>query len=88
MDEQKLKIKSDTIIRTVLLVIALINNALALFGKSPLPFSNEQVTQFVSILFTIAASMWSWWKNNNFSQAALKGQEVVDELKGKKKSEE
>lgn len=83
--EEKLKVKKDTIIRTILLVIAMVNNGLALFGKSPLPFDNEQVTQAISMVFAFATAAWSWWRNNNFSQAALKGQEVVDKLKAEAK---
>lgn len=71
--EEKLTVKKDTIIRTVLLVIAMINNALALFNKSPLPFDNEMVTQVISFAFTTATAVWAWWKNNNFTQAALHG---------------
>lgn len=67
----KYNISKGTIIRTVVLLLAIVNNALALFGKSPLPIDNEMVTNVVSFLFTTGASLVAWWKNNSFTQAAI-----------------
>lgn len=74
-------IKKDTIIRTIVLVIALINQALTIAGKNPLPFEDEEITEFLSYIFTVAASLWAWWKNNSFTQNALEADKVLDELK-------
>ena len=74
-------IKKDTIIRTIVLVIALVNQALTIAGKNPLPFEDEEITDFLSYIFTVAASLWAWWKNNSFTQNALEADKVLDELK-------
>ena len=74
-------IKKDTIIRTIVLVIALVNQALTIAGKNPLPFEDEEITEFLSYIFTVAASLWAWWKNNSFTQSALEADKVLDELK-------
>lgn len=66
-----------TIIRTACLILALVNNALAIFGKSPLPVDNETVTQVVSFIFTLVSSMAAWWKNNSFSQKAIEADESL-----------
>lgn len=76
--------KRDTIIRTIVLVLALVNQALTIAGKSPLPFSDELVSEFVSMLFTIGASAWSWWKNNSFTKNAVAADEYLKTLKGGK----
>jgi SPP1 family holin len=60
-----------TVIRTAILGLALVNNALALAGKSPLPISNEDVTNTVSFLFTTGAALVTWWKDNSFTQHAI-----------------
>lgn len=60
-----------TVLRTAILVVALINNALALAGKSPLPIDNETVNEVVSFGFTAAAAIATWWKNNSFTQKAI-----------------
>lgn len=77
----KHNVKTDTIIRTVLLVLALINQALTITGHAVLPVSDEQVTELLSLALTVGASLWAWWKNNSFTQAALEGDAVKDAIK-------
>jgi SPP1 family holin len=78
-----MKPSKSTIVRTIVLVVMLINQLLAAFGKSPLPFSDEQVDTFVSTVLTVVSSIWAWWKNNSFTKDALKADEVLKELKAK-----
>ncbi|MFS8300904.1 phage holin [Bacillus altitudinis] len=60
-----------TVIRTVLLFMALINQALIVFGKPILPISEDQVTSLAetlylagSMIFTIVTTLVAWFKNN------------------------
>lgn len=76
-----MKISAGTIARTVILVLALINQILTALGKSPLPFEDETVTQIVSLLFTAVSSAVAWWKNNSFTKAAIQADAVMKELK-------
>lgn len=76
-----MKIKTSTIVRTSILVLALINQALSIAGKSVLPISDEQLEQVISLLITIITAVWSWWKNNSFTAAAIEGDVVKDRLK-------
>ena len=76
-----LTVTKSTIIRTVVLVIALINQVLTSLGYPILPFTDEQVTELISLIFTIGASAWAWWKNNSFTKHAIKADEIKDELK-------
>jgi SPP1 family holin len=78
-----MKPTKSTIIRTIVLVVMLINQLLAAFGKSPLPFSDEQVDTFVSTLLTAVSAIWAWWRNNSFTKAAIKADEYMKELKAK-----
>ncbi|WP_080845536.1 phage holin [Cytobacillus gottheilii] len=71
------------LIRTIVLAVALLNQVLVMSGLSPLPFDDAQVEQGVSALFTVVASIWSWWKNNSFSRNAQKADEVLKELNNK-----
>ena len=79
-----MKIKTDTIVRTIVLTLALINQILTSTGPSVIPVSDEQITELITLVITIGASLWAWWKNNSFTQKALKADEVLDELKGAK----
>ena len=67
----KRKIEKGTIIRTAVLVFALINQVLTISGYNPLPFTDEDFGQAVSMVLTVGASLWAWWKNNSFTQAAI-----------------
>ncbi len=73
--------KKETIIRTVILAIALLNQLLTAFGKSPLPIEDELINQLISAIFTVSASVWSWWKNNSVTKNAIKADEYLKELK-------
>lgn len=75
------EIKPDTIIRTIVLAIALINQILAILGREKLPITDDMVYQVVTIIITIGASLWAWWKNNSFTIAAIEGDKVKDHLK-------
>lgn len=74
----KKKIKKSTIVRTAVLAFALINQTLAISGHNPFPFSEEQVGQGVSMVLTVVASLCAWWKNNSFTQAAIKADEHLN----------
>lgn len=64
------KISSGTIIRFVLLGLSLINMILETSGKSPLPISNEQVSDFITIGFVIVTALLSAWKDNDITKTA------------------
>ncbi len=76
-----MNISNGTIIRTVLLILALVNQILTVVGITPLPIEDEQITQLISLAFTICTSLWAWWKNNSFTQEAIKADEYLDSLK-------
>ncbi|WP_117152866.1 phage holin [Paraliobacillus quinghaiensis] len=71
-------VSKGTIIRTATLLIALVNQVLVLYGKSPLPISDEVMEQFISTGFTIISSMVAWFGNNYVTK---KGKEQRDVLK-------
>lgn len=74
-------IKTETVIRTIVLIVALINQGLTVAGKSPLPFEEEQLVEGLSYLFTACAALWAWWKNNSFTKAAIQADEVMKTIK-------
>lgn len=75
------KVSTDTIIRTIVLVIALVNQILTSLGKNPLPFSEDTLYELLTLFVTIVASAWAWWKNNSFTSAAIEADKVLKELK-------
>lgn len=77
-------IKKETVIRTIVLIIALINSILTMCNINPLPFSDEQIYQGVSAIVTIAATLWAWWKNNSFTKEAIEADEYKKKIKENK----
>ena len=77
------KVDKATIERTVVLVVALINQVLTMGGYNPLPWANEAVYEGVTAALTVAASLAAWWKNNSFTQAALAGDALKDEIRAR-----
>ncbi|MFS0657333.1 phage holin [Niallia alba] len=73
-----------TLIRTIVLAVALINQSLVLAGYSPLPFDDSQVENTVTIVFSVAASLLAWWKNNSITREAKEADKYLKELKDKK----
>lgn len=79
------KIGTDTLIRTICLLLALVNQVLSIYGISPLPISDETVELMVSTAATVIFAVWSWWKNNSFTQEAIAGDELMRQLKAQNK---
>ena len=74
---KKINITKGTLIRTILLVLALINQILAVFGKSPIPIDDDTITNLISTAWTVIASLIAWWKNNSFTDKAIKADKML-----------
>lgn len=75
------KVKPETIIRTIVLILALANQVLAIYGKQAIPITEDDVYQAVTLIVTIGSAMWAWWKNNSFTQPAIKADEYLEKLR-------
>ena len=80
-----LHISAGTIARTLVLVLAIVNQILSACGKSPLPIESETLEQLVTAGFTTVAALIAWWKNNSFTPAALQADQTYDKLKAQGK---
>ena len=79
-----MKVKTETIVRTVILALALVNQILSATGHAVLPIQDEQAETLITTGATILASLWAWWKNNSFTQAAIAADNHLADLKGGK----
>jgi SPP1 family holin len=68
-----------TLIRTIVLVIALLNQFLTSSGLYEIPGTAEEQTAFLSTVFTLAASTWAWFKNNYVTTKGKRQKEVLKE---------
>lgn len=78
-----MQVKTSTIIRTLCLILALINQILSALGKPLLPIEDSQIESVVTETALILAALWNWWKNNSFTKNAIVADEYLNELKEK-----
>ena len=64
------KINSGTVSRFLVLLLALVNQALTMFGHPVLNIDDATVTQFVTLAWTALSAIWCYWKDNDVTKAA------------------
>ena len=80
-------VSKETLIRTIALVLSIVNYILTSKGMNPLPFGETEAYEFISMIAMGAASIWAWWKNNSFTKEAIAADKVLDDLKTEKKEQ-
>ena len=64
-----------------MLILALVNQVLAIYGKDKIPITEDEVYQLITLAATIGSALWAWWKNNSFTQPAIKADEYMERLR-------
>ena len=75
------------IIRLIVALVPVFNIVLVQAGKSPLPFTQDEVNAGLSTVVAVLGIIWAWWKNNNMTKAAQSMQPALNELKAVDKDE-
>lgn len=77
-----------TIVRTIVLFLALVNQILVSFGKSPIPLDEAtindiavQLDMLIASLFTAGAAIVAWWKDNDVTKATIEKKKRLNELR-------
>ena len=76
-----MKISKGTVVRTVMLVIVLLNMILQHFGLDVINVEESEILKLVEILIELAVIVVSFWKNNSFTDKAIKADEFLQNLK-------
>ncbi|MEE1049692.1 MAG: phage holin [Clostridia bacterium] len=76
-----MKISAGTAARTIWLAVALLNQVLIILGKEVIPFAEDDIYQVTSLIFTAAAAIAAWWKNNSFTKAAKEADLLMKQMK-------
>ena len=74
-------INAETVTGVLVLLVALINAVLQMFGINTLPIENGEVSEMVSTVFLIVTTLYNVYKNRNITLASQKAQEVTDAIK-------
>ena len=64
------RIDGGTISRFLVLLLALVNQALTMFGHPVLNIDDTTITQLVSLAWTAGSAIWCYWKDNDVTKAA------------------
>lgn len=75
------KITKGTIVRTIMLLIVVINMILKNTGKQPIEIAESDVYSTIEMVVSVAIILLSWWKNNSFTKNAQLADEYLQELK-------
>lgn len=76
-----MKVSKETVVRTVVLIFALVNQLLTAAGKNPLPWSEGEIYQAGTAVLTAGAAVAAWWKNNSFTRPALTADKYLEALR-------
>ncbi|SDJ19645.1 phage holin [Natribacillus halophilus] len=68
-----------TIVRTIVLAVALINQILVSTGLNPIPGTEEQWGEILTAAFTFVTGAVAWFKNNYITATGKEQKEVLKE---------
>ena len=74
-------VNAETVTGVLILLVALVNAVLQMFGINTLPIGSEEVSEIVSTVFLIITVLWNTWKNRNISTASQTAQQITDAIK-------
>ena len=74
-------VNAETVTGVLILLVALVNAILQMFGINTLPIENGEISEIVSTVFLIITVLWNTWKNRNISTASQTAQQITDAIK-------
>lgn len=74
-------ITPEAITGICVLLLALANAVLQMFGIRTLPIENEEVSDIISTAFLIVTTLWNTWKNRNITTISQEVQQIADALR-------
>lgn len=76
-----MKISKSTIVRTILVAVVVINFLLEKFGLDIIKTDEGTVMMAVEALIEVAVIIVGFWKNNSYSQNAIKADKFLSQLR-------
>lgn len=71
------------IVTVAVQIFLLVQSILTAAGRNPIPLDETTLSEVLTYILTAAWSVWAWWRNNNMTRAAVKGQLVTNREKDK-----
>ena len=76
-----MKVTKATIVRTILFILAITNIVLEKLGVDLIPVDENAILMFVEYGIEIAILFVSFWKNNSFTEKAIKADAFLKQLR-------
>lgn len=76
-----MKISKGTIVRTIMIILVIVNVVLKQFGVDAINVSESEILSLVEALIEVATIVVAFWKNNSFTKNAIKADEFLKTLK-------
>ena len=74
-------ITAEAVTGILILLVALINAVLQMFGINTLPIEDGNIEGIVSTVFLIGATLYNVYKNRNVTTASQAAQKITDAIK-------
>ena len=74
-------VTSEAVTGILILVVALVNAVLQMFGVDTLPLDDEHISAIVSTVFLIVTALWNTWKNRNVTTISQEVQQIADAVR-------
>lgn len=74
-------VTAEAVTGVLILLIALVNAVLQMFGVNTLPIENEEVSNIISTVFLIITALWNTWKNRNVTTISQEVQQIADAMR-------
>lgn len=81
MTKEELIAKINALAPLIVTLLGCINAFLTLRGLPCIEIGDESITLTISSLAGIVGEVWSWWRNNNWTEPAREAQKVLNGLK-------
>ena len=76
-----MNVSKSTIVRTILVILVLVNFILERFGIDVIPADEYTITMFVEVAIEVGILIVGFWKNNSYTENAIKADKFLKELR-------
>lgn len=74
-------ITAEAVTGVLILIVALVNAVLQMFGVDTLPIEDDNISAIVSTVFLIVTALYNTWKNRNVTTISQEVQQIADALR-------
>ena len=74
-------VNAETVTGVLILLVALINAVLQMFGFNTIPIADSDVSEVISTVFLIGTTLYNVYKNRNITVASQTAQQITNAIK-------